>query len=162
MTIDENKELALSWLEALVKGNPEVAVGLLHEDFQYFLPGTLPASGWWDQAGFLGSAQMFAGKLAGPITMRIGAVTAEGDRVWIEAESDAPLVDGGRYMNTYVMAVGVRDGKIVELKEFSDTLHVYEVIDAPETRGPRKARQSPLRIVTKTIEGSSVGAALET
>jgi len=145
MTVDENKGLALSWFEALVHGDPERAVGLLHEDFRYYLPGDLPASGWWDRAGFLGSAQMFAGKLAGPVTMRIGDVTAEDDRVWFEAESDAPLVDGGRYTNTFVMAIRVRDGKIAELKEFSDTLHVHEVIDAPETRGPRKQRQSPPR-----------------
>jgi ketosteroid isomerase-like protein len=160
MTIEDNKELVLSWFEALVEGNPALAVGLLHDDFRYFLPGTLPASGWWDRDGFLGSAQMFAGQLAGPITMRIGAITAEDDRVWFEAESDAPLADGSRYTNTYVMAIRVRDGKIAELKEFSDTLHVYEAIDSPETRGPRKQRESPLHDVTKTIAGASVGSAL--
>jgi ketosteroid isomerase-like protein len=160
VTIEDNKRVALSWFEALVAGDTEVAVGLIHEDFRYFLPGTLPASGWWDKQGFLASAQMFAGVLAGPITMRIGEVTAEDDRVWFEAESDAPLVGGGRYTNTYVMAVQVREGKVVGLKEFSDTLHVHEAIDAPETRGPRKQRQSPLERVTRVIEGASVGQAL--
>jgi ketosteroid isomerase-like protein len=160
MTIRENKQLVLSWFESLVQGDPERAVGLMHEEFRYFLPGTLPASGWWEREGFLASTQMFAGVLAGPITMRVGEVTAEGDRVWFEAESDAPLVGGGRYTNTYVFAVRVREDKIAEFKEFSDTLHVFEAIDAPETRGPRKQRQSPLQRVTNTIEGASVGEAL--
>jgi ketosteroid isomerase-like protein len=58
------------------------------------------------------------------------------------------------------MALRVRDGKIVEMKEFSDTLHVHEAIDAPETRGPRKERQSPLTRVTRTIQGGSIGQSL--
>jgi hypothetical protein len=84
-------------------------------------------------------------------------VVAEGNRVCFEAESDAPLVGGGRYTNTYVIALELRDDKIVTMKEFSDTLHVYEAIDAPETRGPRKDRESPLTTVTDTVEGSVAG-----
>ena len=153
-----NKELALSWFQALVTGNAEAAIALIADDFRYFLTGTLPASGWWDRDGFLASAQMFSGVLAGPITMRIGDVTAEDDRVWFEAESEAALTDGGTYANTYVIAVRVRDGKIVEMKEFSDSLHVFEKIDAPETRGPRKPRQSPLTTVTAAVHGRTAGA----
>ena len=161
MTVEENKQIALSWLEALVSGDAEAAVGLIDaENFRYFLPGTMPASGWWAKEGFLASAQMFAGVLAGPVTMRFGEITAEGDRVWVEAESDGPLVGGGRYTNTYVMAIWVRDGKITRLNEFSDTLHVYETVDAPETRGPCKQRESPIEQVTKNIEGGSVGSSL--
>lgn len=154
----DNKAIALSWFEALVTADADTALGLLHDDFRYFLPGTLPASGWWDRDGFLASAQMFAGKLAGPITMRIGDVTAQDDRVWFEAESEAPLVGGGSYQNTYVMAIRVRDGLICELKEYSDTLGVFEAMDVPEVRGPRKDRSSPLTQVTTTISGASVGS----
>jgi ketosteroid isomerase-like protein len=152
-----NKELALTWFQALVSGDAEIAVSRIADDFRYFLPGTMPASGWWDKQGFLDSAKMFSGVLAGPITMRIGDVTAEDDRVWIEAESEAPLATGGTYNNTYVIALRIRDGKIVEMKEFSDTLHVYEAIDAPETRGPRKPRESPLTSVTASVQGPTAG-----
>lgn len=89
--------------------------------------------------------------------MRIGDVTAEGERVWIEAESEAPLASGGTYTNTYVIALKVSNGKITEMKEFSDTLHVFEAIDAPEIRGPRKPRQSPLTTVTATVQGPTAG-----
>jgi uncharacterized protein len=155
-----NKDIALSWFQALVSGEAETAVGLIADDFRYFLTGTMPASGWWDKDGFLASAQMFSGVLAGPITMRIGDVTAEDDRVWFEAESEAPLVGGGTYANTYVIAIKVRDGKVVEMKEFSDSLHVFEAIDAPETRGPRKPRQSPLTNITSSVQGATAGAGL--
>ncbi|ETB34929.1 hypothetical protein N602_27855 [Mycobacterium avium subsp. hominissuis 10-5606] len=147
-----NKDLALTWFQALVSGDAETAISLIADDFRYFLTGTLPASGWWDKEGFFASAQMFSGVLAGPITMRIGDVTTEDDRVWFEAESEAPLASGGTYANTYVIALRVRDGKIVEMKEFSDSLHVFEAIDAPETRGPRKPRESPLTTVTASVQ----------
>jgi ketosteroid isomerase-like protein len=151
------KELALTWFQALVSGDAETAASLIDDDFRYFLTGTMPASGWWDKQGFFDSARMFSGVLAGPITMRVGDVTAEDDRVWIEADSEASLAAGGSYTNAYVIAMRVRDGKVVEMKEFSDTLHVFEAIDAPETRGPRKARQSPLTTVTASVRGPTVG-----
>ncbi len=147
------KELALTWFKALVSGDVETVGELVAPDFRYFLIGNMPASGWWDLQGFIESAQMFAGVLAGPITMRIGDVTAEDDRVWIEAESQAALAGGGTYANTYVIALKVHDGKIAEMKEFSDTLHVFEAIDRPETRGPRKGRQSPLTSVLTSVQG---------
>jgi ketosteroid isomerase-like protein len=153
-----NKDIALKWLEALVTADGDTAMGLMHGDFRYFFPGTMPAAGWWDRDGFLASGQMFAGKLAGPMTMRLGDVTAEDDRVWIEAESEADLTDGGRYVNTYVMALRVREGKVCELKEFCDTLMTYEAMDVPEVRGPRKDRTSPIATVTKTMTGASIGS----
>ncbi|RAV03878.1 nuclear transport factor 2 family protein [Mycolicibacter senuensis] len=152
-----NKELALAWFQALVSGDADAVASGVADEFRYFLTGTMPASGWWDKQGFFDSAKMFAGVLAGPITMRVGDVTAEGDRVWIEAESEAPLSSGGTYLNTYVIALKLRDGKIAEMKEFSDTLHVFEAIDAPETRGPRKPRESPLTTVTASIQGPTAG-----
>jgi uncharacterized protein len=160
MTPTANTEIALRWFEALVTADADTALGLMHDDFRYYLPGTMPASGWWDRDGFLASGRMFAGKLAGPITMRVGEVTAQDDRVWFEAESEAPLTGGGRYENTYVIALRVRDGKICEFKEFSDTLHTYEAMDVPEVRGERKPRTSPLQRVTHTWSGGSVGSAL--
>jgi ketosteroid isomerase-like protein len=152
------KQVALTWFKALVSGDATTATELIAPDFRYFLTGNLPASGWWNLQGFIASAQMFAGVLAGPITMRIGDVTAEDDRVWIEAESEAPLASGGTYANTYVIALKVRDGKVAEMKEFSDTLQVFEAIDTPQTRGPRKARQSPLTTVLTSVAGPTAGS----
>lgn len=143
-----NKELVLTWLEALVKGDAAKATSLMHDDFRYWLPGNMPVSGWHDTAGFLGTTKVLAAVVAGPSTMKLGGVVAEGDRVMIEAESNIPLNNGGSYNNYYVMATRVRDGKVVEFKEFADTLHTYQSIDHEATRGPAKDRQSPLTEVT--------------
>ncbi len=147
------KELALTWFKAFVSGDAETVAKLVSPDFRYFMIGNMPASGWWDLQGFGETAQLLAGVFAGPMTVRIGEVTAERDRVWIEAESEAPLASGGTYSNMYAFALTVRDGKVAEMKEFSDTLHVFEAMDLPQTRGPRKARQSPLTTILETMQG---------
>ncbi len=153
------KELALNWFTALVRGDAEVAAQLVAPEFRYFLIGNMPASGWQNLQEFGETAQEVVGSLAGPQTFRIGEVTAEDDRVWIEAECEGPLTSGGTYANTFVFAMKVRDGKVVELKEFCDTLHAFEAMDTPRTRGPRKARQSPITTVLATVQ--SPGAAQE-
>lgn len=154
---ESNKTVALAWFEALVKGDADKALGLTHPDFRYFLPGSMPVSGWTDLEGFLGTTVVLADVLAGPVAMEIGDVVAEGDRVFIEAQGDAPLKSGERYRNVYVIALRVSDGKIIEFKEFSDTLHVYQVMDHPQVRGPAKPRERHLKRVTATWAGAGVG-----
>ena len=53
-------------------------------------------------------------------------VTAEGDRVAMEAESDADLINGNHYHNHYHYLFVVRDGKVCEPKEYMDTKHAAE------------------------------------
>jgi ketosteroid isomerase-like protein len=60
------------------------------------------------------------------------AWTAEGDRVALEATSHAVNAANGRvYDNRYHHLFVVRDGLITELREYQDTLHVYDVWIAP-------------------------------
>jgi ketosteroid isomerase-like protein len=150
---DRNREIVLTWLEALVTADVEAALSLMHDDFRYWLGGNIPVSGWHDREGFLGTTKVLGDAVAGPETMKLGDVVAEGDRVLIEAESDMPLSNGGRYNNYYVMATRVRDGKVVEFKEYADTLHTYQAIDHEGTRGPSKERESPITSVTRTLSG---------
>lgn len=150
------KEIGMRWFTALISGDVDTVVALTAQDFRYYLAGTLPASGWSNVQGFFESARAFSNHYSGPITMRIGETTAEGDRIWLEAESEAPLKAGGTYANTYVFLLKVRDGAVVEAKEFPDTLYVFETIEAPHIKGPRVPRQSPLTTVTTTVSGSAV------
>lgn len=46
---------------------------------------------------------------------------ADGDRVVIEAKGDNLTVDGARYDNDYCFVVRLRDGKMVEIKEYCDS-----------------------------------------
>ena len=55
-------------------------------------------------------------------------MTAEGERVAIEAESYGRHINGKTYNNLYHFLMVIRDGKISELKEYMDTMHANEVL----------------------------------
>ena len=133
MSIEENKALVLDWMEALSTGNVVKAKSFYADDCRFLVAGDMPYCGWMDLDGFLSQTKIL--QLSGPMTLEIGDVTAEGDKVWFEAQSFGMLKTGVRYENAYVFFVRLRAGKIVEYKEFIDTLYVNRVIDAPQVRG---------------------------
>jgi hypothetical protein len=61
-------------------------------------------------------------------TFRILNMTAEDDRVAVEAVSSGDHVSGQHYANHYHFLFVVRDGKIAVMKEFMDTEMVTDVI----------------------------------
>jgi ketosteroid isomerase-like protein len=63
----------------------------------------------------------------GGIDFVIHGTTAEQDRVAAEVSCHAELVNGTVYANQYHMLFRLRDGLIVEVKEYNDTQHAHEV-----------------------------------
>ncbi len=59
------------------------------------------------------------------------AWTIAGERVALEAVSRATLLDGRVYNNEYHFLFRLRGSDIVEVKEYSDTYHMYETFVAP-------------------------------
>ncbi len=62
------------------------------------------------------------------LSFRIKAMTAEGDRVAIEAESYGRHRSGKIYNNHYHFLMVIRDGRVAEFKEYLDTMHANEVL----------------------------------
>ncbi|WP_100521025.1 nuclear transport factor 2 family protein [Mycobacteroides abscessus] len=63
--------------------------------------------------------------------LRPVTITAQDDRVAIEAEGDATNpANGRRYRNLYFILMRIREGKVVLYKEYQDTLHIYDVFVA--------------------------------
>lgn len=68
----------------------------------------------------------------GRLEILIHTVTAEDDRVAVEAESRGVNGRNGRtYNNHYHFLFRVREGRVCELREYQDTLHAYDVWEAP-------------------------------
>jgi PPOX class probable F420-dependent enzyme len=62
------------------------------------------------------------------LNLTIKRLTAEEDRVAIEAESHARHVSGKPYDNQYHILMRLRDGKIVEWREYMDTMLANAVL----------------------------------
>ncbi|WP_046495365.1 nuclear transport factor 2 family protein [Streptomyces odonnellii] len=75
-------------------------------------------------------AEKVAPALAAPIVAEIVGITAEGKRVAVEVEAGGPTTSGAMYQNQFHFLFVVDDGKIVEAREYHDTLHASRVIGA--------------------------------
>jgi hypothetical protein len=73
-------------------------------------------------------------------------IIAEGATVVLEFDATRTLHDGGNYHNQYCMVVHVRDGKIAEVREHTDTLYSDQVImGTPEKKAAFTQRLDKLR-----------------
>ena len=93
------------FLEAMITGDHDGLDALSAPDFRMWGAGHLTVSGWKDRETFLGRLRAFGGGRSSTFSNRVrldlGEVTAQDDRVAIEAEIHAPLVAAGEYNNQF-------------------------------------------------------------
>jgi ketosteroid isomerase-like protein len=131
MTLADNKQLVRDFLGHYAAGRYEAALAMLAPDAQWWLPGhreEFPAAGWADRATVQRRLASNLKLLPHGLEIIIGDMTAEGDRVAVEAESKAKLVNGTLYHNRYHFLFVLRDGRIQAVKEYLDTLHVANAL----------------------------------
>ena len=121
MGMEDNRATALKLVATLGAGAPDVS--LLTEDAIWWAPGR----GEFDNATFLKTADAFAGMFKSPSVITVYGITAEGDRVAIEAEGRAELKNGKTYANRYHYLFIFRDGKICQAKLYNDTKHAADI-----------------------------------
>jgi uncharacterized protein len=149
VTPQANKKLAMLWLETGLKGEFERWQSMMHDNFRYWHG----AGEWHDKSGYIEISRMLSQDLiTGNYTMEIGSVTAEDDRVVIEAETNYEVQNGKHYRNWYVWVLQIRDGKILLFKGHHDTHHAHRVFSS-DVSVEDDARQSPVEEVIMTLRG---------
>jgi len=132
--IERNKEIARKFFVSMSNGDIAALIDSYAEDVKIYTMGNTLISGVSDKA----RAKEFAGSVLGAFPQGIRFVihnlTAEGDRVAIEAESFATHVSGKPYNNKYHFFMRLRDGLITEFKEYMDTEMVTEVLCGGQKR----------------------------
>ena len=109
---------------------------LYADDFEIWTAGALPISGTRTRAQALEGMRYIDAMFPDGIHFEITGMTAEGDRVAVEAVSDGIHASGKRYHNQYHFLLIVRDGKIHHFKEYMDTMHAKDVLMAPIPGSP--------------------------
>jgi uncharacterized protein len=153
MTLVLNKEIAWRFLEAMVRGEMDEMAALLHDQGRVFAAGDTTGGGWQTRDEFVTRMTRVGGGAGGlfdgPMTVDIGAVTAEDDRVCVEMEVRAAVTGGGIYNNQFHWLIRVRDGLVIEAKEYMDTLHAFDRI--PTVDRSNRPRVSNLTEITGTM-----------
>ena len=82
----------------------------------------LTTQGPISKSAYQSAIRLLARMCQSPIRFTVDAITAEDDRVVIEAHSEATLINGEQYANTYVFSLRVRDGRIAWIAEHFNAL----------------------------------------
>ena len=130
MTLQENKQLARVFLEHAYANRMEAALALLTQDASWWVlgdPAQLRVAGERDVAGIERLLRGIARAVPGGMRPLFHAITAEEDRVAVEAEAHADFANGKPFHNRYHFLIRVREGAICEVREYMDTLHAYQI-----------------------------------
>jgi ketosteroid isomerase-like protein len=126
--IEANKQIARDFMDAMSSGEAERILGLYSDDVTIWTAGSLPFSGDHDRAAAAALCEGLLGAFPEGLAFRIVAMTAEGERVAIEAEGRGTHASGKLYHQRYHFLLVIRDGKITQMKEYFDTERARDVL----------------------------------
>lgn len=132
-TSDANKDVIAKFFQLLGTSDVEGLKSFMAEDLQWVVPqdpSLTPLAGARDKAGWEQLYRGFLSKMPGGVRYDVLGMTAEGDRVAVEAESyaDTPR---GPFHNRYHFLFRLRDGKILLSKEYADSLFMHSFTQPP-------------------------------
>jgi ketosteroid isomerase-like protein len=138
MTIEaRNKALVEGFFAALSAGETESIVAAYADDGAVWTSGRTLISGTAGKTQIHASCGQIFEAFPEGLAFTIRGMTAEGEKVAVEAESRGRHVSGAIYNNLYHFLFEFRDGLIVMLKEYMDTEMVTDILCAgqrPATR----------------------------
>ncbi|MEO6717975.1 MAG: nuclear transport factor 2 family protein [Novosphingobium sp.] len=123
MSLEANKQTALALLRASAVHDGEAFEALMHPEATYWVTGMPHLFAYAGEqtreqiCAYMASPSIFVGG----VTTTFGAITAENDRVAVEAEIIGTLPDGRVYTNVYHYLMWFKAGKVLRVKEYLDT-----------------------------------------
>ena len=119
--VEINKQIAREFMDAMSSGEAKRILAHYTDDVCVWTAGSLPFSGPHDLAEAGALCDGLLGAFPEGLQFSINAMTAEGDRVAIEAEGLGTHASGRVYHQHYHFLLVIREGKIAQMKEYFDT-----------------------------------------
>ena len=128
MSAEENRRIALQWVECLAKDRLDDLTALGAPDATWWISGqkeTSPYTGTFPYADREKQMkEVFKDKKSSAFTIR--GITTEGDTVVIEGSPRFEFQDGRVYENDVVLKFVIKDGKVQSLREYLDLFAVLK------------------------------------
>jgi uncharacterized protein len=131
---ERNRQLAREFFAALSRNDTDAIVAAYADDGVVETMGNTLVSGTYTKGQIKQMAGMVLGAFPAGLTFTVHHITADGDRVAVEAESRGVHVSGKLYNNKYHFLIFYRDGLIVRYKEYMDTEHCTDVLCGGQRR----------------------------
>jgi hypothetical protein len=123
MTAADNKRIIAEAFDGLFRADARAFLDAMAEDFTWIIEGQSKWSRRYEGKAAVQSAlipPLFA-NFATDYRNFAEEIIAEGDRVVVLARGEVQTVRGEDYNNSYCFVIRMRDGKMVELREYMDT-----------------------------------------
>ncbi|TBU77319.1 nuclear transport factor 2 family protein [Phytopseudomonas daroniae] len=130
MSIEENKRIVEVFCGHFEHAAIDDVLEMMSDDATWWVngkPRLFPGAGLKTKAEMARVWHGLYASLDGGLRMEVADMIAEGDRVAAEVRSQAATKTGKRYENDYHMLFRLRDGKVVEVREYTDLMHAAEI-----------------------------------
>ena len=130
MNIQENKQMVLQFCAFFKDAALNDILNALSDNATWWIigkPHLFSGAGTKSKADMVHIWGNLFGHMKDGLEMTVIGMVAEGDKVAAEIRSHADLMDGRVYENQYHMLFTLRQGKIVEVKEYADTLLIAKM-----------------------------------
>ena len=117
---DQNKQITIEFFEALSTGSNKY-LDFYTDDSIIWTAGNNSIGGTRTKKEVVTFAENILSAFPSGITFNITGITAEDERVAVEVSGEAIHASGEKYNNQYHFLLRIKDGKILELKEYMDT-----------------------------------------
>ncbi|MDA9916856.1 nuclear transport factor 2 family protein [Gammaproteobacteria bacterium] len=117
---DQNKTITKEFFEALSTGSDQY-LDFYTDESIIWTAGNNAIGGTRTKKEVVSFAQNILSAFPTGITFNIKGMTAEEERVAVEISGEAMHASGETYNNQYHFLLRIKDGKILELKEYMDT-----------------------------------------
>ncbi len=130
---NSSEKAVLDFFETLSTGDLDALALQLHEDMSWE-PMVTDIPGAGRHEGRDKVLNEFLGPIRGVFRpgdpkVHIDAIVSDGDRVMVETRATGERADGKPYANRYAWAFELRDGKILRVREYMDSLYVARFFD---------------------------------
>lgn len=123
-----NKARVEAFFDAMNRGDTAAIVDAYDDDGHVWTTGNTLISGKFSKEQIRAAAGAIFQSFPQGIRFTITGMTAEGERVAVEAESKGAHVSGKTYTNQYHFLFIFRNGKLLELREYMDTERVTDIL----------------------------------
>lgn len=151
-----HKSLIRQLRRARASGSQQAVNQFYAPGFRHFIAGHPPFG--WDHLPLGEIYAPLVKHIDGPLQLRFAEPLVEGNRIVEEIDSFARLDDGTVYNNWHCLVHEVRDGKIVQTREYMDTRHMWVVLGRwadwgkVQVSAPSRPRRSNLQGIASTIQ----------
>ena len=127
-TIEDNKKVVGEFFTALNEGDIDKLLSLYDEQGTCWTSGNTLLSGTLTVEQIADGAGAIFDAFPDGLTFTVHAMTAEGGRVAVEADSMGRHSSGAIYNNNHHFLFEFRNGRVLRLKEYMDTELVTDIL----------------------------------